>query len=89
MTLFDSCPATASSSGARNVEQLGITLARTLLAPINDFIWPSVSGAGQEARVAMQCGLAFNVLDLQIYLRMVVDVGLTTVLDVDRHKLHW
>ena len=49
----------------------------------------TVSGAGQEARVVMQCGLACKVPDLQIHPRIVVEVGLTTVLDADRRKSHW
>ena len=89
MTSFDCCPATPSSGGARNVEQLGITLPRTLYAPINDLMRPTVSGAGQEAGVSMRCGLGCRVPDIQIYPRMVVDVGLTTLLDADRRKKAW
>ena len=48
----------------------------------------TVSGAGQEARVAMRCGLACKVQEFQIHPRMVVDVGLTMVLDADKRKLH-
>ena len=49
----------------------------------------TVSGTGQEARVAMPCWLACKVPDLQIHPRIVVEVGLTTVLDADRRKSHW
>ena len=35
---------------------------------------PTVSGAGQEARVAMRCGPACKVPDFQIHPRVVVEV---------------
>ena len=89
MTSFDCCPATTSSNGVINLELFGNTLARTLEAPIKDLMLPAVSGAGQEARVVMQCGLACKVPDFQIDPRIVVEVGLTTVLDTDRRKSHW
>ena len=58
MTPFDCRPSTMSSSGAINIEQFGSTLARTLYEPIKDLMRPTVSGAGQEARVEMRCALA-------------------------------
>ena len=82
MASLDCHPATMLSSGVINLEQFGSTLARTLWVPINDLMRATVSGAGQKARIAMRCGLACKVPDLQIHRRIVVEVGLTTVLEV-------
>lgn len=55
---------------------------------MKDLRWLTVSGAAQEASIAMRCGLACKVLEFQIHPRMVVDVGLTMVLDADKRNPH-
>ena len=70
---LDPRPAMVLSSGARSDEHPGMTRTRTLKAPMNDLIRPTVSGSGHEARAAMRCGLALKVLEFQIQPSIVVD----------------
>ena len=85
---LDSRPATVSSSFARSVEHPGMTRESTLEAPMKDRIWATVSGAGQEARAAMRCGLALKVPQFQIQPSIVVDCGLMMVFDAERRRSH-
>ena len=84
---LDSRPAAVSSSFARSVEHPGMTRESTLKAPINDRIRATVSGAGQEARAAMRCGLALKVPQFQIQPSIVVDCGLMMVLRKGRDHI--
>ena len=85
---LDSRPATVSSSFARSVKHPGMTRESTLKAPMKDHIQATVSGAGQEARAAMRCGLALKVPQFQIQPSIVVDCGLMMVFDAERWRSH-
>ena len=63
MTSVDERPEIASSSGERRDEQAGITRARTLYAPMDDFIAPTFSGGGHEHNTEIRCGLVAKLAD--------------------------
>ena len=63
-----------------------MTRESTLKAPIKNRIRVTVSGAGQEARAAMRCGLALKVPQFQVQPSIVVDCGLMMVFDAERQK---
>ena len=87
ITSVDGRPAMTSSNGARRDELAGITRARTLYAPMNDFIAPTFCGGGHKDNTDTRCGLAVSVPSDQVQPRIVVDFGLITVFEAERRKL--
>ena len=83
---LDSRPAIVSSRFANSVKHPGMTQESTLKALMNDLIRATVPGSGHEARVAMWCGLALKLPEFDIQISIVVDWGLTIVLDAERRR---
>ena len=54
-------------------EHPGMRWESFLKTPMNDLIQATVSGSGQKAKVAMQCGLALKVPEFQVQPSIVVD----------------
>ena len=75
-----------SSRFANSVKHPGMTQESTLKALMNDLIRATVPGSGHEARVAMWCGLALKLPEFDIQISIVVDWGLTIVLDAERRR---
>ena len=77
----------ASSSGDSTVEQLGMTRASTLYAPMNDLNPRTFFGGVQEASVAIRCELAVRVPCDHTHPRTVVVCGQITVFLADSRRL--
>ena len=82
-----SCETFPATAGARWIAQAGITGPRTLYVPRNVHRPRTVRGGSHDARVAMQCGLAFSVPWDHTHPNMTVDLGAMTVLEGDRRML--